>query len=618
MVLSSIHEQGYIIERLIGIPIFMNILVLTMYLSDTMDMLFLGLPMGIFLGVGMGVYLRLHCINLRDSYQDTLLSTILFGLVLPYLLIWMDEYMKFEAISFSISYIACFYIIFFGLYSYPWYVVSTLFRSRLTANPYLNDGVIRLPIWGLTARLTQQARHDPGTGLQFMEFLLEYRPLQRSLAMHIAHAATSGQWQQHLFQSQYFTAPPSIQKVPRLTPSATWLNSLENTAENLKNWEQAFANQENISLQKQIFESFVEQLQTFRNVTLLESARWNHYYLPALNDWLKHAQQRLAQLTEDAKNLEPITANIYRFGEKLQPGLDRDIFLGRRDVCAQLRQEILTARTLPMFLFYGQRRVGKSSLLKFLPTLLSGNFRLIEQDCQDARIQENDVLSWLTDLRIAFDEYESLHERIFCKQPESSKYLLEAMRSFSQQQNQVVFLFVGATQFIDLTQPDWNRCFIHAMPLKIDFLKREEAMQLITKPVNLRYPETVLDEMWRLTQGHPALLQMICRFMVDIANREERKDMTLEDLNWVVDEKVVQRDTNALSTFWTEFCRNFGCQDTIAQILAQQPITEPANFIKLKEYGYLISDNHGGWKLRVPLLEMWLQAYRHSVNSKIL
>ena len=173
---------------------------------------------------------------------------------------------------------------------------------------------------------------------------------------------------------------------------------------------------------------------------------------------------------------------------------------------------------------------------------------------------------------------------------------------------------MGATQFVDLTQPDWNRCFIHAMPLKIDFLKREEARQLITKPVNLRYPEAVLEEMWRLTQGHPALLQMICRFMVDIANREERKDMTLEDLNWVVNEKVVQRDTNALNTFWTEFCRNFGCQDTIEQILAQQPITDSANLMKLKEYGYLISDNHGGWKLRVPLLDTWLREYRHSVR----
>jgi len=42
-----------------------------------------------------------------------------------------------------------------------------------------------------------------------------------------------------------------------------------------------------------------------------------------------------------------------------------------------------------MFLIYGQRRVGKSSLLKFLPRLLGSRFKVISQDFQNAKLNNN-------------------------------------------------------------------------------------------------------------------------------------------------------------------------------------------------------------------------------------
>jgi hypothetical protein len=115
--------------------------------------------------------------------------------------------------------------------------------------------------------------------------------------------------------------------------------------------------------------------------------------------------------------------------------------------------------------------------------------------------------------------------------------------------------------------------------------------------------------MLQLTQGHPALLQMICRYMVAIANTQSRKHMTLEDLEQVISDKIVQPDTYALKTFWTEFCDNYQCHNTVEQILNQQTITDKKNLSKLKNYGYIIADGDN-WKIRMPLLEMWLGEYR--------
>ncbi len=517
----------------------------------------------------------------------------------------------------------------------------------MTNNPYIGDGAIWLPIWGMTNQLTASAQQDPKTGLQFVNFLLKYRPLQRQLAMHIAHAATAGTWQHQPLQSQHLLPPRRIQETPRLTPSETWLNQIDQLQEQLS----AYENEHQISLKKRQFEHFFEQLQAFEDLTLNESSRWNHYYRPALEQWRTTAEQRLAQLAEDVKTLEPITHNIYRYGDILTPGEDHDIFFGRDDIKQQLSRIILTARTMPLFLFYGQRRVGKSSLLSFLPALLGSRFNIIIQDCQSQKI--NNLADWLADLRqrldrafkqtetdwqppadwltawgeletqleklsqqypeekiiLAFDEYESLHERILTTDSAQGKKLLEAMRSFSQHQNQVVFLFVGATQFVDLNQPDWSRCFIHAQALKVDYLKPTDATRLITEPVDLKYPPEVIEYLFTVTQGHPTLLQMCCHHLVDIANQAQRKNMTVADVKQVITEHIVQRGTNALNTFLTEFCQLHQCRATIDQILDNQPITDQASLLKLEDYGYIIPDG-ATWKLRVPLLEMWLRRYR--------
>jgi hypothetical protein len=223
---------------------------------------------------------------------------------------------------------------------------------------------------------------------------------------------------------------------------------------------------------------------------------------------------------------------------------------------------------------------------------------------------------WLTDhaersgrrLILAFDEYETLH-RYLQQDPDQGRRLLGAMRSFSQHQTRVCLLFAGATPFSELRGPDWSEFFVQAVRLKVDYLGRADAIRLITEPVpSLRYPPQVPERLFELTQGHPALLQRLCKELVDIANRDDRRVMTEADLDEALT-RGIDRETAAMERFWNEFCVTPGCRACVEDILAgRAPADRPA-LMRLDQHGYIVQQD-GRWRLRVPLFEDWLNRYR--------
>jgi hypothetical protein len=93
--------------------------------------------------------------------------------------------------------------------------------------------------------------------------------------------------------------------------------------------------------------------------------------------------------------------------------------------------------------------------------------------------------------------------------------------------------------------------------LQVDYLKRPDTLQLIQRPVpdfNLIYPTDVANRIFDLTQGHPALVQQICSEIVNLANRSNRKHITHDDLNEVLDKYILFRETLTIQIFWTQFC----------------------------------------------------------------
>ncbi len=456
-------------------------------------------------------------------------------------------------------------------------------------------------------------------------------------------------------------AGSGLRQPPRLVvgqfdqhPSKLWLNDIVSLRHALV----SAGHESQISFQRDAYNDFAQRLDAFRERTLQESPRWARHYLPAIDVWRQEATKLLGVIEERAECQEPITPNVYSPGDPLRVERDADLFLGREDLHKELSRHVNTTRQLPLLLIQGQRRVGKTSLLNFLPKLLPPAFIVVQQDLQAGDIRS--VPSWLDDLRrraaracgedaqdwsapaewvaawnalqpwlvelagrsgrrliLAFDEYEYLH-RYLRANPDQGDRLLAAMRSFSQQQTRVCLLFAGATPFSELRSPDWARFFVQAVRMRVDYLDRDSAVRLITEPVpTLRYPAEVPARLFELTQGHPALLQRLCKELVDIANGEGRRDMTAADLDQAL-ERGIDKETAAMERFWNEFCTSTACRGCIEDVLAggeraREPGT-PAARIRLSGHGY-IAERNGTWKMRVPLFEDWLRRYRQAFDG---
>jgi hypothetical protein len=561
-------------------------------------------------------------------------------------------------------FILTFYFTYFRIYAHLLHIILLLFsKTTFTSNPYISDGVVWFSLPLIQDRLTKLTREYPLITLEFVNFLLEYRPRQRPLAMEILHFATAERWHNNILNADILAMPIISTDIKGYMPSEKWTEKLSNMKEQLI----AYEKESNIERRKDFFESFVLKLNIVLEQTLMESRLWNHFYIGALHKWLNIAKRRLDSLREQAKTAQPITANIYRPGISLDPLSGAEVFVGRDDVKADFKNRVLTSPSMPMFLIQGQRRVGKTSLIKFLPEYLGPRFKIIFKDMQDGTVLH--IPAWFSDIRdrvnkklslssdnwkaptdwlngwnelrsyletvtaqkdfklvLAFDEYEIIHE-LLEKDPDNAKRLLGALRSFSQHQNNVVFLFAGAQFFTELRNPNWGEFFVQSIVLHVDYLKKEDTLKLITKPVpdfNLVYPPEVALRIYDLTQGHPALVQLICSEMVDIANRDGKRDMTFSDLQETL-KKTITRQTLAINIFWSQFC-NEADKTTVREILDGKKPSDKSSIARLFEHGFIVKDNggspdgsyignpgesvgKGNIRMRVPLFEQWLRQY---------
>jgi hypothetical protein len=168
----------------------------------------------------------------------------------------------------------------------------------------------------------------------------------------------------------------------------------------------------------------------------------------------------------------------------------------------------------------------------------------------------------------------------------------------------------------DLTAPNWDEYFPQAQRLKVDYLSKEESYELIINPVddfNLSYTDEVTDEVYKLTMGHPQLLQTICSIIVTIANETNQKNVTHEMVT-NAKEKVFEVNDMPMTIFWREFCGDAE-REVIEQILANKEIVketkeEKRAVARLIDYEFITKD----CKIYVPLFEKWLKERRDLIE----
>ena len=273
--------------------------------------------------------------------------------------------------------------------------------------------------------------------------------------------------------------------------------------------------------------------------------------------------------------------NPYVAGTPLEAG--SPLFFGREDLFSFIGENLSAAHRNNLVLI-GQRRTGKSSLLKqlplrlgesYLPVYLDGQSIALDpglpaffsnlameiglalQDCgftvevpdlhafteRPAHTFERDYLRQVRaaignrHLVLLLDEFEELESA--AKSGNLDASIFGFLRHLIQHESRLSVIFCGTHRMEELATDYWNVLFNISLYKHVGFLEYEEAVRLIQEPVaayGMCYDDLALDKMWRITAGHPYFLQLLCHSLVNQHNRAGRSYVTVSDVNTALDE----------------------------------------------------------------------------------
>jgi len=288
--------------------------------------------------------------------------------------------------------------------------------------------------------------------------------------------------------------------------------------------------------------------------------------------------------------------NPYVVGTPLEAG--SPLFFGRRDVLAFI-QENLTASYRNNLVLIGQRRTGKTSLLKQLPVQLGDDYLPVYLDGQALGLDPglpNFFLSLATEIAFAledrgfsiappeyehfvespttafehrflarvrecighrhlllmFDEFEELETAV--RRGNLDDSIFGFVRHLIQHAANLSVIFCGTHRLEELASDYWSVLFNISLYRQIAFLEQEEALRLIQEPVaeyGMYYDDLALDKIWQVTAGHPYFLQLLCHSLVNQHNKTERNYVTVADVNEALDEILASGEAHFVY-LWTE------------------------------------------------------------------
>jgi AAA+ ATPase superfamily predicted ATPase len=547
---------------------------------------------------------------------------------------------------FSLVFTLVFYLVAGRLVLFPFYFFSS---KKLTQNPLIQDANLLFLPKPLSKSLIEKAYQQPEIGFAFAEFLFLCRPLQKKLANKASHSATAGIWASNALDYESWTTP--IVEEDKFQLKKNWLSNFKKAKQALAE----FGKESNAFERIKLFKQFQKELEAFYFIAIQDQRDWASYYVKALDLWKIKASDKLKELEANASKSYPFGSNPYLSGPALLPERNKDVFLGRADLKERLSHTIETAQDFPMFLLQGQRRVGKTSLRNFLPTILGSQFKIVSLDLQGDlfgipdflerlrtafdevlalpetawQASENWVQAW-HELRqyfeqnisaenrviFALDEYEELQKHLK-KDVAQAESLLGAIRNFSQNQNRIVFLFIGFRLFSDLKKPNWGKFFVNAERFEVDYLDKASVFQLI-EVGKLAYEEEAKQEVFQLANGHPSLTQEICKNIFEQATAIGEKVVTLNMIQSVVEEKIVHTGNSPLDVFINEFC-DTTLQKQMALAVANKEeakieawLTDnqtKGTFLKFEQYGFIQKNEDKQSEYRVPIFQLYIDKF---------
>jgi hypothetical protein len=297
-------------------------------------------------------------------------------------------------------------------------------------------------------------------------------------------------------------------------------------------------------------------------------------------------------------------------------------FIGREDILSQL-ESLWIVNALPQsIILYGHRRMGKTSILRNIPTNLGYQVRVayvnllsiggapngitdilmaicdaIQEATNIPTPDNNDLFQFPEStfrrylqhiektftgkgLIIALDEFEKIEELIDAGK--LSKDFLGFLRGMVQMSSKLAFAFAGLHTLQEMNADYFQPFYASFIPISVAFLTREATHQVLANPdpeFLLEYEPATLDHIYDLTNGQPYLTQLIGFQLVRLFNdyvfeqgKPRDRTFTIDDVRTICSgENFFTTGINYFNGVWQQASEGATHQQDILKALAPHP-----------------------------------------------
>lgn len=322
--------------------------------------------------------------------------------------------------------------------------------------------------------------------------------------------------------------------------------------------------------------------------------RQKQYSLPEVKTVLRRTSPDLVTLSFDDN-----IANPYVYGPAVT---DPDHFFGRQKTLLAIEQRLRDVNQTSIIMLFGQRRMGKSSILKkvanrysqmnsWWPIYIDGAtifakqvpelmqalaIRIWSKLPEDHGLPSPNLVDFQNDpghalvdqflpsvdkvirdkgrsLLILFDEFDTFIKTAQSRfNREEVQEVLWVIREFAQGMSTGGFIYAGTYELLDMSRLYHAPLFNLAEQIKIGPLEQEAARNLICVPGSryLQFNEDAVQKIMRLSGCHPYFIQLLCNKVFDVAVNEDTHVVGVSLLNKALVE--AQEQENAFFNVWSE------------------------------------------------------------------
>jgi len=271
------------------------------------------------------------------------------------------------------------------------------------------------------------------------------------------------------------------------------------------------------------------------------------------------------------------------------PIIARELFFGRDDIFRSIKEALIDREQDNFIILYGQRRIGKTSVLHQVGHRLSEQYISVLIDLQSVPFDSIEGL--LQEVASTIQQALQRDRDVKVELPSRDQFLADPQHAFGRDfltrveealGDRYLILMLDEAQLIQekAQQGPWeddafeyfsNFIRQHArlglilsiesqespslssvgIQKKVGFLNRDEAVKLVVQPVQgiLTYDPEAVERILSLTSGHPYYVQLLCHSLFAYCQRVNTSAVTLTDVEAILPE-VVERAVSDFQLLW--------------------------------------------------------------------